>query len=313
MSTTEDLKSGAVGIIIGRFQVPLLHSGHLGLLNHVCNLHKDVLIVVGSTTAKGTTKDPMDFETRKSLFDSFISSKVHSNGWMKVVNHMDQGSDLIWSQNLDALVAANFPGRDAILYGGRDSFIPHYSGTFPTEMVPNVDSSEGTILRVAASKMPVANEDFRKGVIYSAYSQWPRVHSTVDIGIVRREETGWKILLGHKWKGDRHRLIGGFADPSDTSFEAAAVREAKEETGLDLKEVEYVTSSRQGDFRYKSDRDRIITTFFMADVTGSEQVPVAGDDIVELDWYPLNYALAKDVHPSHEELVSQLRKRLQWR
>src|ERR1035437_9137679 len=167
MGTTEDLKSGSVGIIVGRWQVPSLHSGHLGLLNHVANLHKNILIVVGSTTAKGTVKDPMDFQTRKSLFDSFISSKVYTNGWIKIAELYDQSSDEMWSQNLDALVAANFPGRQVVLYGGRDSFLSFYSGIYPTQEVREIAAAEGTSIRASVAKMPLANEDFRRGVIYS--------------------------------------------------------------------------------------------------------------------------------------------------
>jgi len=312
MTPSESLESGSIGVVVGRFQVPSLHKGHLGLLDHVCSIHKDVLIVLGSTTAKGSAKDPLDFQTRKSLFDSFISSKVYTNGWMKIANIMDSGSDEVWSVNLDKVIKDNFPGRDVILYGGRDSFIPYYKGSFPTKVVPDVDAAEGTALRVAASKMPVANEDFRKGVIYGAYNQWPRCFATVDIGIVRDAGNGWEILVVHKWKGDQDRLVGGFADPSDLSFEAAAIREAKEETGLDLTKLTYVTSTRQSDFRYK-DRDRIITTLFLADVTGSNQVPVAGDDIVDVEWKTLDANLIAHVHPTHKELVSILQKRLQWR
>lgn len=297
----------SLGIVIGRFQVPTLHPGHLALLEHVCKLHQNILIIIGSTVAKGTRRDPMDFETRKALFTGFISSKVHTNGWIKIVNQMDSGSDELWSQSLDKLIGNAFPGASAILYGGRDSFIPYYSGVFETSVVPEMDVQAGTTSRLAASKMPVASEDFRKGVIYGAFDKWPQVFPTVDIGIVRHTGETWEVLMAHKWIGDKHRFPGGFADPTDASFEAAAIREAKEETNLDLTNISYVKSSLIDDFRYKENSARIMTTLFVSRIT-PEEVSTAGDDVVELQWIPIfQEGLDKEMHGSHVELLAAVR------
>jgi bifunctional NMN adenylyltransferase/nudix hydrolase len=44
----------------------------------------------------------------------------------------DMPTDQAWSQQLDSLVALTCPIGKVVLYGGRDSFIPHYKGKHPT-------------------------------------------------------------------------------------------------------------------------------------------------------------------------------------
>jgi len=91
---------------------------------------------------------------------------------------------------------------------------------------------------------------------------------TVDIIIEVQEGI---VLIERKNKPYGWALPGGFVDYGE-SLEQAAVREAKEETGLQ------VTLQRQ--FRTYSDPDRdprhhTISTVFIASATGS---PCAGDD-----------------------------------
>jgi bifunctional NMN adenylyltransferase/nudix hydrolase len=95
-----------------------------------------------------------------------------------------------------------------------------------------------------------------------------------------------EILLGKKASNNKWRFIGGFADPEDDNYEAAAKRELMEECGeMQIGEMTYETSRKINDWRYRNEADKIITLLFSCDyISGS---PAAQDDIIDLDWFPV--------------------------
>ena len=56
-----------VGVLVGRFQVPNLHPGHIELIQSVCEAHSKVLIFLGLAPTKATRNNPLDFESRKHM------------------------------------------------------------------------------------------------------------------------------------------------------------------------------------------------------------------------------------------------------
>jgi 8-oxo-dGTP diphosphatase len=102
---------------------------------------------------------------------------------------------------------------------------------------------------------------------------------TVSILVVQEE----RVLLG---KRSGSPGAGTWAIPSGyieygDDFIAAAVREAKEETGLDveIRSVVNVVSS------FVSPRFHFLGIYVLAAAVGGE--PVAGDDLEAVDWFPL--------------------------
>jgi ADP-ribose pyrophosphatase YjhB (NUDIX family) len=99
---------------------------------------------------------------------------------------------------------------------------------------------------------------------------------TVDIII---EVKGGIVLIERKNDPRGWALPGGFADYGE-SFEQTAIREAKEETGLDIQLVEQLhTYSNPG----RDPRMHTATTVFIARATGT---PVAGDDAGRVKVFP---------------------------
>lgn len=286
-----------IGVIIGRFQINKLHDAHVELIKTVLNQHDKVIIFLGVSSATNTRRNPMDFITRKAMIE-----KEFPEGISIILPLLDKKSDNVWSSQIDTKVREIFPFGDVTIYGSRDSCLDSYHGKFnKTELVPNIYTS-ATLFREEISKKMIASEEFRAGVIYSVYSQYPTVYSTVDVAILNSKN---EVLLGQKPDEINWRFVGGFVDITDSSDEAAAKREAYEETGLEIDSLTYLGSFPVLDWRYKGSKDKsIMTRFFSAKyIFGT---PTPQDDIVNLKWFPISEQLSDILVSEHVKLLNKL-------
>ena len=299
------MKKKSIGIIVARFQEPTIKLGHLELITHVQARHDEVAIVLGITRTKGSKRDPLDFETRAQMIRE-VFPRVH------IRSIVDEQSDELWSTKLDSLIEKDFGGihrNKAILYGGRNSFIPHYKGKFTTQQVPTFGKKNltATKIRLEVGKKPLPTEDFRNGVIYGSQNQFPRVFITVDIAITRWADDSLLVLLGKKHMDGEIRFPGGFVDPTDNNLELAAKRELMEEApGISVEgPMTYLGSFLLDDWRYRDD-DKIMTSLFHGEYTWGNTE--AGDDLVFVDWFPLNKATRDKIWSNHRNLFVRLEK-----
>jgi bifunctional NMN adenylyltransferase/nudix hydrolase len=213
----------------------------------------------------------------------------------------DQPSNEKWSQDLDKKILAHCPIGEVTLYGGRDSFIPFYSGRYKTFEIETESSSNGTDIRQITANRIRVSADFRAGIIYATHHQYKRVFPTVDIALIQRGN----VLLGRKPNESRWCLPGGFVDQTDDCLEMAAAREIQEEANVKVKSLKYVCSHRNADWRYKHPDDGVITTSLFA-CDNFEGDPKAGDDLAEVSWYPLHADYLKVVIDTHKYLFQKL-------
>ena len=91
-------------------------------------------------------------------------------------------------------------------------------------------------------------------------------------------------------------------DVNDLDYEEAAKRESKEETGLELDDFQYVTSSKIDDWRYRSEEGKIFTTVFSARYIFGRPEP--NDDVSELRWFHFDKIdIENDVVEEHQGIL----------
>lgn len=234
-----------LGVVIGRFQTPFLHEGHLELINYARNKSENLLILIGVSDAVGTDREPMDFETRKGLF---LTNDI-------VLPLKDMPSDVDWSNKIDDIIK-ELGFDEATIFGGRDNSISgYYSGKHKIDIMNGRTDKNATELRRQVKIK--YNQDFREGIIYHTQKRYPIVYSTIDVVITNDNN---EFLVGKK--GDKFAFIGGFLDPQDNSLLDCANRELFEESGIKT-DLKYIDSIKINDYRYKKSKDSIMTHIFI--------------------------------------------------
>ncbi|MBS3060585.1 MAG: NUDIX hydrolase [DPANN group archaeon] len=93
-----------------------------------------------------------------------------------------------------------------------------------------------------------------------------------------------------------YALPGGYVNDGET-IEQAAIREMKEETGLDIK-VKYILGVYSNPER---DRRKNISTVFICEKTGGE--PKAGSDAKEIHTMPLSKIDFSQIAFDHDQII----------
>jgi bifunctional NMN adenylyltransferase/nudix hydrolase len=261
----------STGIILGRFQVLELNDVHLKLIAEVQEKHKKVMVFLASNPAP-SDRHPLEWVLRAEMFEAEFGDTL------TVLEMPDLPDDRIWSQELDRRILEQRPEGPVTIYGSEENFVERYSGNYETSVWEALEDD-------FPEEMPMAEvermRDFRAGILYATIRRYPTVYPTVDIAVFRNNMK--EVLLARKENETKQRFPGGFTDPSDESYEMAAIRELLEECGdLEVVELIYIGSCRIDDWRYRDSMDGIMTHLYACTLESGE--PVASDDIAELRW-----------------------------
>lgn len=287
-----------VGVIPARFQVDELHAGHHHLIQHVQNTHRDCLIALGSRRGLPTNSDPLPHDVRTGMiWESYPGIPIQ-----RIFDHpLDHRS---WSRDLDALIEAKYPGRHAILYGSRDSFIPKYTGKFETQEVPCIPTASGTDTRNSIT-FPNTREG-RRAMIYLVSKREPIVYRTVDLAIVDKMNN--RALFITKIVHDGlPSFMGGFDNVKGESDLEALLREQGEELPkLNIGPPQFLGTVPIDDPRYRGTPDGVKTAFFRSNYLGGDFN--AADDADGYQWLTRT-AIPGSVVPWHRPLGELLLER----
>lgn len=310
----------AVGIIVGRFQVPDLHSGHKSLFTKagekLSELTEQYSLIVGIGVSPliGDKDNPLSYEMRHNVINYYLrNSSDFSEDNYQIIPILDVGNDGEWYAGVENLVKTMHPNTKIYFIGSRDSWIEKYKGSVEVLKIESDDDCSGTDVRkYIATSAPLNSELFYQGVIYGVMNRYDRVNATVDI-VPIVDDT--HIILGQKPGETTWRFPGGFSDPSDSSFAHSASRELLEEMDIYFPSfsLKYINSFRIHDWRYAHSSDSIISTFFAAKLTSPVEFK-AGDDLAQAKMFTIKEFLDPSfpINPCHKilqcELAAYLRK-----
>lgn len=274
-----------LGVVIGRFQVASLTEAHREILTHARKENDRLLVLLGCTGGSPTDMNPLSFEQRRHV----ISDYLYNGTGLMDVNifplYDNPLNDAAWSASVDQTIAT-VVGRESVsvrLYGGRSSFIPHYTGKHSVEKFSGLYSDSGTASRLSAANHTLT-PDYLTGIIAAHQTRYPLAYSVVDIAIYNA--TTHEVLLGRKNTDAPNTwgFLGGHVDVEDKSLEMAASREAFEESGgLGIGPVRYLGSAKIHDPRYLQGKDGMIGALFVAEYLYGRAR--ASDDIDEVKWF----------------------------
>lgn len=294
-----------IGVVIGRFQVPELHEGHLHLFNEVITQADRAVIFLGVSPLDGYASEyPLTFGQRKTMLERCLPSGID----YIILPLPDRRTDDEWTAQIDAVLDATFHKDAVTLYGGRDSFTEHYKGKHTVKRLtfcPLIPVAGTEIRKAIKEANPV---EFLRGQIHTLVRQWPKAYPTVDIAHVRQTNAqGAEVLVIQRADTGVWCFPGGFVDPTDESYEAAAKRELQEEVGLTSEaRLDYIGSCRINDWRYRGSRDKILTSFYLSLHVFGAPTPNY-EEVQDFRWVHISYPSAIDhVGQGHKPLMEML-------
>lgn len=138
-------------------------------------------------------------------------------------------------------------------------------------------------------------------------SKYRNPKPTVDLVILIEPDQGnWQnpnvVLIKRKNPPHGWALPGGFVNEGE-SFEAAALREGLEETGLKLKLMEQFHTYSAPD---RDPRQHNSSTVYLAELDGEKQTPLAADDATEIVVVSYDKALKMDLAFDHKTILEDV-------
>ena len=335
--------SADVVVYVGRFQP--FHLGHLALLKHALSVAPRVVLVIGSAHQARSPKNPFTWRERAEMVRLALDEADRARiDFLPMRDHYDQAR---WVAAVQAGVKALAgPSASVALVGhfkdATSDYLKAFAGWSVVPMARFTDA-DGTALRDALfgaaprsieatlaaliEHAPVSTLDFLRAWValphfaelaeewrvmqlYKeawACAPYPPVFVTVD-AVVRCRGRVLLVRRAHAPGKGLWAVPGGFVDPRETVYQSA-VRELKEETGLDLLESTMrhaLTAVAVFDHPDRSQRGRTITHAHCFDLGDRDLPEVAGaDDALTAEWIPISEltALEDRFHDDHFHML----------
>jgi bifunctional NMN adenylyltransferase/nudix hydrolase len=244
-----------VGVIVGRFQLNLPHPAHTELINNVISNHYHTVVLLGLSAYTGTEANPLDFRCRKVMLQELYPN-------IDILYIEDVEDDHEWSRKVDSTISKVIrKGQTVCLYGGRDSFIKHYDGQYPTQelLLNQSEFISATGIRKDIYNSVLNKEDFRKGIIYQSANKLtdtiPHVISIVF------DKTYQKVLIGQRVNDKAFSFLTSSIDAGET-LESTAIKIIVDKIGVTSTAPIYKGSFIVDDWKLRSEKEKILGMVF---------------------------------------------------
>lgn len=292
-------KLGVPAVLPVKFSVEELTDGHRKMIAFTRDRHDDddILFALGHNgfSSPRSTKYHLRVEEREAMI-----RQTYPGVPFKIMPLEDNPiSEAFWSQDLDDLVVQVFGARQAILYGGRDSFYAKYTTKkYNFCEVPETPNVSGTAQRKELV-LPLTR-DARAALIHDQDHRHPFVYATSDLAIYDRRSGAVLCGLKKKFRGFV-TFIGGHVEKRDGNLIVTCRREGGEElAGIEFGALEYIASEVIDDPRYRDTKDAVATTFYKAPYIGG--VTTGSDDIDDGVEWVMPEDLERRLVPWHRKL-----------
>lgn len=330
-----------LAVFCGRFQP--FHNGHLAACRSALQQADRLIILVGSSNASRSPKNPWTFEERSAMILSSLF-KAGLRDRCSVIRLNDfYRNDNLWIAEVQRIASANSKEGDSIaLVGTQKDETSYYLTKFPqwgriTPLTPSVnatdiraayfDNPDGTLLTGQIQPIvPTAVLDALIKFKTTAWYEWMRneinqyrsdrarygegPHITTDAVVTC---CGHVLLVkrkNHPGK-DLWALPGGFLGRYER-IEAGCLRELWEETGLKVPEKVLEGSIGQAhvwDHPFRSQRGRVITHAFGIDLKDTVLPKIrAASDAKQVRWVPINWVQDNptELFEDHAQIVESI-------
>lgn len=134
-------RKNQTAIIIGRFQVPYLHLGHIYLISHALQNYGRTVIMLGESHSRDE-RNPYTPHQRMCMIEKVFGTFNENLNFFVLDDQPND--DEKWSAILDGVLT--FYGNPVLLHS-RDSFASHYKGKHSLVEIPELPGYSGTELR----------------------------------------------------------------------------------------------------------------------------------------------------------------------
>lgn len=307
-----------IGVLIGRFQVPEPHEGHMFLMKRILEVSDELIVLVGSANKARSIKNPFTFDERRGAIYKALGAEYADRVNVVPLNDYLYSDDQ-WMADVAATIKQVITVEaDVTLYGhfkeGND-----YLRWFPQFKYQNIDSTietSGTELRNAHRHLlpKVVQEEYlefdndRKKFENYPYPDCLQSNCgdavVICLGhvlLIKRPNGVWALPGGHKHKYE--------------TFLDCAIRELYEETNLRVPEkVVRGSIKRSHLFDHPNRSSGFVPKITLAVLVhvepnhdGSFPRVAARDDAIDVKFVPIEEAVNyMRLHDDHGEIISEM-------